>query len=89
MKAQAAADAEAAEKGESNPIAPTLEQAQSIVNDGNLKEQLEESAAKATDEVDDEEYEDDDADESEDEESEEEPPFTVETRVNGKPSATR
>lgn len=73
MKAQAAADAEEAENGApSNPIAPTLEQAQSIVNDGNLKEQLEESDVKATDDEDELDADDD---------AEEEPPFTVETRV--------
>ncbi|MDX2115578.1 MAG: DNA translocase FtsK [Planctomycetota bacterium] len=58
IKAQAEADAKAAEEAEKRnhlapkPVAATLEQAQSIVNDGNLREQLE-SAPKATDEFDD------------------------------------
>lgn len=91
IKAQAQADAEAAEQqGQpSKPIAPTLEQAQSIVNDGNIKEHLEESAAKATD--DDEEWEDDedvDEDDNLDDDESEEPPFKVETRV-GKNHPTR
>jgi S-DNA-T family DNA segregation ATPase FtsK/SpoIIIE len=78
MKAQAAADAAAAENGESHPIADTLEQAQSIVNDGNLREQLEASERKATDELD--ESDEGDADEGE------EPPFKIETRVKTWPT---
>lgn len=101
MKAQAEADAKAAEEAEkrgqlpSKPIAATLEQAQSLVNDGNLREQLEESAEKATDELDEQgdeesECEDDDleaegSDEGEDEaEVDDEPvkpPFEVVTKV--------
>ncbi len=81
MKAQAAADAAQAEKGNPpKPIAATLEQAQSIVNDGNLREQMEESSRKATDEM--EEAEDGD----EDDDGEEEPPFEVQTRVKGWPT---
>ena len=84
MKAQAAADAAAAEKNPSKPIAPTLEQAQSIVNDGNLRESLEESSRKATDELEDsdEEASDEDGDDG-DENGDEQPPFKVETRVKG------
>ena len=80
MKAQAQADADAAATGiPSNPIAPTLEQAQSIVNDGNLAENLEEqSNAKATEELDDVAV--DEVDEIDDAEAEDEPPFRVETR---------
>jgi len=81
MKAQAAADAAAAEEAErlkhlpSRPLADSLEQAQSIVNDGNLREQLEnESKAKATEDL------DDDAEDGENEEAED-PPFTVEVRA--------
>ncbi len=85
MKAQAAADAEQGDDGApSKPIAATLEQAQSIVNDGNLKEHLEESSAKATDDDDDDIDEDDLRDEDGDEDGDgsvEDPPFTVETRV--------
>lgn len=85
MKAQAKADAEEAEKNPSKPIAPTLEQAQSIVNDGNLKESLEErSAAKATEDLEDsdEEIDEDDVDDegAEDEEAPE-PPFEVQVRT--------
>jgi S-DNA-T family DNA segregation ATPase FtsK/SpoIIIE len=78
MKAQAAADAAAAEKNPSKPIAATLEQAQSIVNDGNLRETLEESSRKATDETDDGEE-----DAADDDQDGEEAPFKVETRVKG------
>ncbi len=81
MKAQAAADAAAAEKNPSKPIAPTLELAQSIVNDGNLRETLEESSRKATDEMEDDESED--IEDSADDDEDEEPPFKVETRVKG------
>jgi hypothetical protein len=49
------------------------------VNNGNLREQLEESEGKATDEL------DDDAD-SEDEADDVEPPFKVETRVKTLPT---
>jgi S-DNA-T family DNA segregation ATPase FtsK/SpoIIIE len=71
MKQQALADAAAAESGQSHPIADTLEQAQSIVNDGNLRERMEEeSDHKATDETADDE----------------EAPFTVETRVKTWPT---
>jgi hypothetical protein len=87
MKAQAAADAAAAEKNPSKPIAATLEQAQSIVNEGNLRETMEESSRKATDEMeDDEDAEFEDAAEDADEDADEEPPFKVETRVKGFPS---
>ncbi len=80
MKAQAMADAAEEEKGSpAKPIAPTLEQAQSIVNDGNLRETMEESASKATDEVDED-------DESDEEDGEDEAPFKVETRVKNWPS---
>jgi S-DNA-T family DNA segregation ATPase FtsK/SpoIIIE len=86
MKAQALADAEEADNGNpAKPIADTLEQAQSIVNDGNLREQLEESEGKATDEIEDEAS---DVDEGVDEDDgdNEEPPFKVETRVKSMPS---
>ena len=88
MKAQAAADAEAAENGDAaNPIAPTLEQAQSIVNDGNLRESMEESAVKATEELDedddlaDEAIDGDDTGEADEQDDDGSPPFKVETRV--------
>ena len=75
MKAQAAADAREAENpNASKPIAATLEQAQSIVNDGNLREQLEESSRKATEEM------------EEDGGGDEGPPFEVQTRVKGWPA---
>jgi S-DNA-T family DNA segregation ATPase FtsK/SpoIIIE len=96
IKAQAKADAEAAEKPDgapSRPVAATLEQAQTIVNDGNLREALESSGGKATDELDemeesefDDEAEDGvDEDEEDQEDADEDPPFEVQTRV-GKPS---
>ncbi|HMN40425.1 MAG TPA: DNA translocase FtsK [Phycisphaerales bacterium] len=81
MKAQALADAAEQEDGDpAKPIAPTIEQAQSIVNNGNLREQLEESAAKATDEVEDE------AEAADDEDGDEDAPFKVETRVKHWPT---
>jgi S-DNA-T family DNA segregation ATPase FtsK/SpoIIIE len=86
MKAQAAADAAAAEEADkhlpSKPIADTLEQAQSIVNDGNLKENLEsQSKAKATEELEDEEEVDDDGELDADQEGEDAPPFDVQVRA--------
>ncbi|HVU63261.1 MAG TPA: DNA translocase FtsK [Phycisphaerales bacterium] len=92
MKAQALADAEEAENGSpSKPIADTLEQAQSIVNDGNLREQIEESDGKATDEIEDEagdveDAEGDEADEAAEDDGDDEPPFKVETRVKTMPT---
>jgi S-DNA-T family DNA segregation ATPase FtsK/SpoIIIE len=87
MKAQAEADAAEAEKGElSRPIADSLEVAQSIVNDGNTRENLE-SARKATEEIeeDDEatdEIEDaDESDDSDEDRADDDAPFEVKTKV--------
>lgn len=97
LKAQALADAEAAERGEglpSRPIAATLEQAQSIVNDGNLKEQLEESQAKATEDVDDADDDaldavddDDDGEDGDDEEDADDAGETDDSETDDSPSA--
>jgi DNA segregation ATPase FtsK/SpoIIIE, S-DNA-T family len=108
LKAQAAADAEAREqeerKGElpRKPIAASLEQAQSLVNEGNLREHLEdESSGKATDALDDDDLSDDDTDDADDGEDADDldeaddapappspPPFDIVTKVN-RPGAPR